>query len=58
MLVRDKKTGRFLNQKESNRILAEKKKQVVDTVKKSYMLPMTVLCGVIVILAFAVFVRW
>lgn len=58
MLVRDKKTGRFLNQKKSNEILAEKKKQVVDTVKKSYMLPMTVLCGIIAILVFALFVRW
>ena len=52
MLVRDKKTGRFLNQKKSNEILAEKKKQVVDKVKKSYMLLMTVLCGIIAILVF------
>lgn len=58
MLVRDKKTGRFLNQKESNKILAEKKKQVVDKVKKSYTLPMTALCGIIVILAIALFVIW
>lgn len=58
MLVRDKKTGRFLNQKESNRILAEKKKQVVDKVKKSYILPMTALCGIIAILAIALFVKW
>lgn len=58
MLVRDKKTGRFLNQKESNRILSEKKKQVVDKVKKSYILPMTVLCGIIAILAIALFVKW
>lgn len=58
MLVRDKKTGRFLNQKESNKILAEKKKQVVDKIKKSYILPMTVLCGAIVILAIVIFVIW
>lgn len=58
MLVRDKKTGRFLSQKKSNEILAEKKKQVVDKVKKSYILPMTVLCGIIAILVIALFVRW
>lgn len=58
MLVRDKKTGRFLNQKISNEILAEKKKKVVDKVKKSYILPMTALCGIIATLVTALFVRW
>lgn len=58
MLVRDKKTGRFLNQKESNKILAEKKKQAVDKGKKSYTLLMTVLYGIIVILAIVLFVIW
>lgn len=58
MLVRDKKTGRFLSQKRSNEILAEKKKQVVDKVKKSYILPMTVLCGIIAILAIVIFAIW
>lgn len=58
MLVRDKKTGRFLSKKESNKILTEKKKQVVDKEKKSYILPMTVLCGIIVILAAVIFAIW
>lgn len=59
MLVRDKKTGRFLSQKKSNEILAEKKKkQAVDKEKKSYTLPMMALCGIIAILAIALFVVW
>lgn len=60
MLVRDKKTGRFLNQKKSNEILAFRKetyeKSVVDKVKKSYTLPLMVLYGIIVILAIALIV--
>lgn len=55
MLVRDKKTGRFLSKEKSDKIL---KNQVVDKVKKSYILLMTVLCGIIAILAIALFVRW
>lgn len=54
MLARDKKTGRFLSQKKSNEIL---KNQVVDKVKKSYILPMMVLCGIIAILVIALFVN-
>lgn len=57
MLVRDKKTGRFLSQKKSNEMLTEKKKKVVDKVKKSYILPMMVLCGIILTLAIAYFVK-
>lgn len=54
MLVRDEKTGRFLSKEKSDKIL---KKQVVDKSKKSYTLPMMVLCGIIVILALALFVK-
>lgn len=57
MLVRDKKTGRFLSQKKSNGMLTEKKKKVVDKGKKSYILPMMVLCGIILTLAIAYFVK-
>lgn len=56
MLVRDKKTGRFLSKKVSDRITAEKKKGAGGRQgKKSYTLLEMASYGIIVILAIVLF---
>lgn len=61
MLIRDKKTGRFLSQKQSDKIIAREKQiykqKVENEVKKSHTPVTILLCGIIAILAIAFAVK-
>lgn len=61
MLVRDKKTGRYLSQKQSDKIIAKEtelyKQKVTKEVKKSHDFRMLLLYGLIVVLIIALLLK-